>query len=455
MWGSPSVSGGANLTARMGIEPGLRIGQNVRLERQLGQGGMGSVWVADHLTLNTKVAVKFISADVFKQPELITRFTREATAAAQIKSPHVVQIFDHGVSADGHPYMVMELLEGEDLGKRIERCGAVMPADLASIISQVCKALSKAHSLGIVHRDIKPDNIFLTESDGDLFVKVLDFGIAKRVQADAMHMTSTGAMVGTPSYMSPEQVLSSKDVDPRSDLWSVGVVAYHALTGWLPFRAETLGALCVAINAGSFPLPSQLRPELGAAFDAWFQRAIAREPADRFVTAREMAEALQRTVSALDGSGVSCTAGSSQPSTLGVMPAQTLMDASVTASKRHSSVPVLALAAGAIGLVGVIGVAVGVLALKSSPPRSDASELGPEAARAAPADSAGQDVIASAESAPIPSSSAPPAASVAPADSGTAPPAAAPSRRSAPGPTAPAIRKTGPPPEQTKRDYGF
>jgi eukaryotic-like serine/threonine-protein kinase len=434
----------------MGIEPGTRIGQNVRLERKLGEGGMGSVWVADHLTLNTKVAVKFISADVSKQPDLITRFTREATAAAQIKSPHVVQIFDHGVTPDGHPYIVMELLEGEDLGKRIERCGVIAAPEVASIIAQAGKALGKAHAAGIVHRDIKPDNIFLAESDGDVFVKVLDFGIAKRVQGDAMHMTSTGAMVGTPYYMSPEQVLSAKDVEPRSDLWSLGVVAYHALTGTLPFRAETLGALCVAINGGTFPKPSSLRPELGGAIDEWCERAMAREPAARFATAREMTEALQRASSGIADSPPG--AALPPPPTTGAMPAQTLMEASVTASARRqgASVRVLALAAAAIGLVGVIGVGIGVLALKAAArPEPAAIELSEESGLHSA--TAGQEVAAEEPPSPAPPASQEPAPSATPADSTAAVPTAAPIRRTAPAPT----RAPRPKPAPTKRDYGF
>jgi serine/threonine-protein kinase len=166
--------------------------------------------------------------------------------------------------------------------------------DVVTIVAQVCKALAKAHAAGIVHRDIKPDNVFLIDSDGDVFVKVLDFGIAKRAEDAALNMTSTGTMVGTPYYMSPEQVLSSKAVDFRCDLWALAVVAYNAITGTLPFVAETLGALCVAISNGSFTPPSRLRPGLPPALDHWFEKALHRDPEQRFGSAKQLAEALLR-----------------------------------------------------------------------------------------------------------------------------------------------------------------
>ena len=254
---------------------------------------MGSVWVADHLTLNTQVAVKFMSPEMAQHPEAIARFKREASAAAQIRSPHIVQVFNHGLTGEGVPYIVMELLVGEDLDKRLER-GSLPLRDTIQIIGQVCKALGRAHKEGIVHRDIKPANIFLLESDGEIFIKVLDFGIAKRAvdEGRVSDVTRTGAMMGTPKYMSPEQMLSSKDIDFRSDLWAVGIVAYVCLTGVPPFVGETLGALSVAINSGRFAPPSELVPRLPGSIDMWFARALARFPEDRFTSAKEMADAM-------------------------------------------------------------------------------------------------------------------------------------------------------------------
>jgi serine/threonine-protein kinase len=276
---------------------GQLVTPTLRLVRALGQGGMGSVWVADHLALHTQVAVKFMYAKFAQNADFVRRFQTEAIAAAAIKSPHVAQVFDHGISDDYEPYIVMELLEGEDLRSRLKRTGPLTPAELAPIVTQVCKALARAHQIGIVHRDIKPDNVFLMNMGDELFVKVLDFGIAKLADDDtAGGFTMTGNTLGTPYYMSPEQLLSSRAVDFRSDLWSLGVVVYQALTGARPFRGETIGAVSVAVNAGSFPRPSMARPGLTPALDAWIQRALQREPSARYASAKEMAEAFEHAV---------------------------------------------------------------------------------------------------------------------------------------------------------------
>jgi len=278
------------------MQPGQQITQTLRLARLLGQGGMGSVWAADHLTLGTQVAVKFMSPAYVQNDSLVQRFRTEAMAAAQIKSPHVAQVFDHGFMANGTPYIVMELLEGEDLKRRIRREGSLPLSDVALVVSQACKALSRAHALGIVHRDIKPDNIFLQNLDGETFVKLLDFGIAKLGPDGGLGATTTGSMMGTPLYMSPEQLLSAKRVDHRSDLWSLAVVAYHAITGRVPFHGETVGSLSVAVHTGTFQLPSALRPDVPQALDAWFMRMLQRDPAARFGSAKEMADALEQAV---------------------------------------------------------------------------------------------------------------------------------------------------------------
>ncbi|HVK66508.1 MAG TPA: serine/threonine-protein kinase [Polyangium sp.] len=285
----------------MSLSAGALVGTNVRLLRPLKRGGMGSVWLAEHLTLRTQVAVKFMSERLAQDQEYVARFTREAMASAQIKSPNVVQVFDHGITPDGTPYIVMELLEGEDLRMRLSKIGTIGLDEVATIVVHVARALSKAHALGIVHRDMKPDNVFLCDQDGELFVKVLDFGIAKHATPESEGldgMTGTGAMVGTPHYMSPEQILSARRVDHRADLWSMGVVLYRALTGQVPFQGETLGAVCIAIERGSFMPPSQRRPGLMPTLDAWFLRALARDPAQRYQSAKELADAFLSTLAA-------------------------------------------------------------------------------------------------------------------------------------------------------------
>ena len=277
------------------MEAGQPVTESIKLVRLLDQGSMGSVWVADHTGLGTQVAVKFMSAEIAKHPNLVTRFSREAHAAAQLKSPHVVQTFDHGVTPDGVPYIVMELLDGESLQKHLKREAHLDAAVTAQIIGQTCRALTRAHHLGVVHRDIKPANIFLTDEGGDVFVKLLDFGVAKQLTGD-LSMTRTNEKVGTPFYMGPEQLISAKHVDFRADLWSVGIVAYHCLVGQVPYKASTFGDLCLAVSRGVFTLPSAVRHELSPAVDAWFVRALAKKPENRFDSARQAADELSRAV---------------------------------------------------------------------------------------------------------------------------------------------------------------
>ena len=264
-----------------------------KLNRLIGRGGMGSVWQATHLGLDIPCAVKFIEGEMSNMAEAQTRFEREAKAAAQLRSPHVVQILDHGV-CEGTPYIAMELLDGEDLGKRLARNGRIQPSELSAIITQVTRALTKAHAVGIVHRDLKPDNIFLVRDDDREIAKVLDFGIAKSA-SNALEgsNTKTGAMLGTPYYMSPEQAQGIKTVDYRSDLWSLAVIVFQCLTGALPFESEALGDLLMKIIVQPIPLPSQVVSDLPPAFDRWWVRASSRDPNGRFQSAKEFAESLQ------------------------------------------------------------------------------------------------------------------------------------------------------------------
>ncbi|MBI4701394.1 MAG: protein kinase [Deltaproteobacteria bacterium] len=279
----------------MRLRAGSMLTAEVRLVQPLKAGAMGSLWIGEHLGLGTRVAVKFMSEQAARtDPGALARFRREATAATQIQSQHVVQMIDHGTTEDRTPFIVMQLLDGESLGERIERQRELSVRDTAVILLQVAKALEQAHALGIVHRDLKPDNIFLvrTERPEELFVKVLDFGVAKqRHVGDDSMVTATGVMVGTPAYMSPEQVLGSKDVDYRADLWALGVLAYHAVTGRIPFDGPSPHALLLAICNGEFTPPSRLDKGLTPSLDRWFARALRPNPQDRFGSAREMADA--------------------------------------------------------------------------------------------------------------------------------------------------------------------
>ncbi len=254
---------------------------------------MGAVWRAEHLTLHTEVAVKFVSDALIGDAGFLTRFTREAVASARIKSPHVVQIFDHGVTADGQPYIVMELLEGEDLRTRLLRERKLPLAAAVDVVTQVARGLARAHAAEIVHRDIKPGNIFLMEQEGELFLKILDFGIAKRIGDVESAVTMTGQIIGTPHYVSPEQIQRPRDADPQSDLWSLAVVAYRCLTGDLPFEGESVGAVAIAIDKAAFEPVTEREPGLPKMLDEWFRRAFARSRSGRFHSAKELAVAFE------------------------------------------------------------------------------------------------------------------------------------------------------------------
>ena len=268
------------------------VTDKVRLVEHIGEGGMGSVWMAEHLGLETEVAVKFIAtARVKDNSKLLRRFKREAAVAAKIRNPHAVQVFDHGAMTDDTPYIVMELLDGESLAQRLSRDGHLSLRETALVVSQTAQVLNAAHDLGIVHRDIKPANLFLIESDYDVFIKVLDFGIAKSADSEDHAMTGTGEVVGTPEYISPEQLLGTELSTPRADLWSLAIVAYHCVTGTVPFAGKTLAALSMSIVDCKYRAPSEVMPGLPPELDAWFAQALNRDPAARFESAKEMASA--------------------------------------------------------------------------------------------------------------------------------------------------------------------
>ena len=278
------------------VPQGLVAGK-YRLTRLLGRGGMGAVWEGTHTSLGTRVAVKFIDAEYAESPEARSRFENEARAAAKLRSKHVVEVYDHGVSDDARPFIVMEFLQGEPLDKRLDRAGRLEPKETAHIILQVCRALTKAHAAGVVHRDLKPENVFLVwdDEEGTDVAKVVDFGIAKFTDSSlgaSSSSTRTGSVLGTPHYMSPEQARGLRNVDYRSDLWSVAVIAYRCIVGLMPFDGEAVGDLLVKLCTAPIPVPSQLVPGLPPGFDAWVAKALTRDPAERFASAAQLAESL-------------------------------------------------------------------------------------------------------------------------------------------------------------------
>ncbi|HVU03762.1 MAG TPA: serine/threonine-protein kinase [Polyangiaceae bacterium] len=274
--------------------PGYVIAQKFKLVRRLGQGGMGSVWAADHLALNSQVAVKIIDPAIASNAEALARFLREAQSAAALRSPHVVQTFDYGVE-DGVPYIAMELLEGQSLAQRLEAVGRLSLEDTARILTDVGRAISRAHDAGIVHRDLKPDNIFLVQNDDEEIAKVLDFGIAKAT-GNALgnsSQTRTGAILGTPYYMSPEQAEGNRSVDHRTDLWSLAIIAFECVVGQRPFSSEALGDLILQICVRPIRKPSSVLPTVSKSFDEWYEKATQRDPAQRFQSARDLTTGLR------------------------------------------------------------------------------------------------------------------------------------------------------------------
>jgi eukaryotic-like serine/threonine-protein kinase len=272
---------------------GLVLGGKYRLVREIGRGGMGVVWVADSFTLGgAAVAVKIMTAPATERAR--ERWKREVCIVASLRSQHVVQVFDQGVDdITGDLYMVMELLEGDSLGQRLQYQGVLTPGEVMLLVEDVGRALARAHSAGVIHRDLKPDNIFLVENDGKPIYKVLDFGLAKSFEAaiDNRALTVPGNAIGTPRYMSLEQLQSSSKLDHRADLWSLAVVAFECLVGQPPFPARDIASLTLMLWNEERPRPSGFA-DVPAGFDEWFARATHRDINQRFQSIEEFVDAL-------------------------------------------------------------------------------------------------------------------------------------------------------------------
>lgn len=268
-----------------------------RIDRELGEGAMGVVYAAWHLELDHAVAVKVLSAAVSDSTASMTRFRREVRAAARIRSEHVARVLDVGVTDNGQPYMVLELLEGNDLERELAKRGRLPVHEAVDYVLQTIEALAEAHAAGIVHRDLKPANLFLaTRPDRSRIIKVLDFGISKSTlgnsTTDQASLTQTGMMMGSPLYMSPEQMQSTRDTDTRCDIWSLGVVLYQLLTGTTPFCGDSILELCAAILTNTPRSVSSFRSDVPSGIDEIVTRCLQRDRELRYANVAQLAAAL-------------------------------------------------------------------------------------------------------------------------------------------------------------------
>jgi serine/threonine-protein kinase len=364
-----------------GVTPGQILLGKYRVERVLGMGGMGVVVAATHVTLEERVAIKFLLPDALGSQETVARFLREARAAVRIKSEHVARVTDVGTLENGAPYMIMEYLDGADLAVFTQRRGALPIEDAVEYVLQACEALAEAHALGIVHRDLKPANLFVaTRADGTPSVKVLDFGISKVGGASGtdLGMTKTTTIMGSPLYMSPEQMASTRDVDARTDIWALGAILYELLTGRVPFHADTITQLCTMILQQPPPPLRNLRPDAPQGLQDIIQRCLAKDRNHRYQNVAEFASALtpyaprrarisiERVGRVIDSAGL----GSSRPPFEGTLPVADAYGPTSTAwddsgLPKRSNATVIAIAVGAI--LGVAGLATAAVVLLRSP----------------------------------------------------------------------------------------
>jgi eukaryotic-like serine/threonine-protein kinase len=344
---------------------GTVLGGKYRLQVKLGQGGMGSVWRAEHIQLRSPVAVKLIDPAIAEDAEALGRFMREAQSAAALRSPHVVQILDYGADRRT-PYIAMELLDGESLAARLERISTLPPAETALAITHVARAMSRAHDAGIIHRDLKPDNVFIVRNDDEEVFKVLDFGIAKSqfggLDATGNAATRTGALLGTPYYMSPEQVEGLRLIDLRADIWAMGVITYECLVGYRPFTGDTIGSVMLNICSRPLPVPSRVA-RVPAGFDEWFAKACNRTPEQRFGSAREAAQELRRICGATALEPAESRAPSPNSLTVAeASPPATVSSYSATLGAPQRGTGSRWIAGVAIGVLGLAGLVVGAIA---------------------------------------------------------------------------------------------
>jgi serine/threonine-protein kinase len=378
------------------VREGDVLARKYRVERVIGIGGMGVVVAATHVALHQRVALKFMLPAVAANGESIERFLREARAVARLRTEHVPRVLDVGTLETGEPYMVMELLEGQDLAKLLSASGPLSVADAIDYVRQACEALVEAHGLGIVHRDLKPDNLFLAyDARGRGQIKVLDFGISKSMGADAasLALTRTSAVMGSPLYMSPEQMKASRDVDARTDIWSLGITLYQLVVGEVPFQAESPMALGAKVLHELPTAPMVKRREITKALNDVILRCLEKDPARRYADAAALEQALARALEADPSAGadavqlplpaattgprVSLGAGGTPPSGSHTLP--------FSATELAHDTPVFARRATRASALAIVAVAVAgtALVVARMRPSGGASERAPGSAFAA------------------------------------------------------------------------
>jgi len=304
------------MTEPVTLSPGTLVAGKLRILRLLGQGGMGAVYEVEHEFTKHRRALKLLHADMARHENVVARFLREASAAGRIGNQHIVESFDAGTLDTGEPYLVMELLDGETLEARLLRVGTLPVEEIADFFSQACDGVQAAHDAGIVHRDLKPENLFITQRRDGWLLKILDFGISRfdPTLTGANAVTREGSTLGTPYYMSPEQIEGDKDLDARADIYALGVILYQCASGQRPYEAPALPKLSVLIHLGQPTRLDALRPELPGDFVEIVHRAMAKDRDDRFPTARELGEALAHFGSSALGATLEGPALASDPS---------------------------------------------------------------------------------------------------------------------------------------------
>jgi serine/threonine protein kinase len=463
--------------APLEFNPGDVLAGKYRIERVLGQGGMGVVVAATHLQLDERIAIKFLLSSALQNEEAVARFAREARAAVKIKSEHVARVTDVGTLETGCPYMVMEYLHGSDLGGLVQQRGPLPYEEAVDFVLQASEAIAEAHSLGIIHRDLKPANLFYTQrADGSACIKVLDFGISKITglagSGADLGMTRTTTVMGSPLYMSPEQMASSRDVDVRTDIWALGVILYELLAGQVPFSADTMPQLCAMILQHPAPPLRNVRPDAPEALQAALLRCLEKAPSRRFANMAEFAAALlpfstrsgrtsvERISRLLSGQGLSNsqlqvppTGDSTRPRGTGTQAAwgQTAPPARGKAPLILAGVALLAIGAGAMALL---------LGRSSSSANDDkaAAALLPAASSLTPAGLSSPAVPVAPPTATPPSSASPTPPEVSPATPKNAPARAAQPQRASAVAARPTAKKSeralgteAPPPPPPKR----